>query len=50
MKLNDAASLALCFSDGGRLPVIFPTSCSLRTLADFDSVESLLAEYGKATP
>ncbi len=34
----------------GSLPMIFPTYASLRTLADFDSVESLLAEYGKATP
>jgi hypothetical protein len=49
MKLNDAASLALGFSEGGRLPVIFPTFCSLRTPADFDSVESVLAEYRKST-
>jgi 8-oxo-dGTP pyrophosphatase MutT (NUDIX family) len=34
----------------GSLPMIFPTYASLRTLADFDSVESLFAEYGKATP
>lgn len=31
-----------------KLPMIFPTYASLRTLADFDSVESLLAEYAKA--
>jgi 8-oxo-dGTP pyrophosphatase MutT (NUDIX family) len=29
----------------GDLPMIFPTYASLRTLADFDSVESLLTEY-----
>ncbi len=33
----------------GTLPMIFPTYASLRTLADFDSVESLFAEYGKAS-
>ena len=31
-----------------KLPMIFPTYACLRTLADFDSVESLLAEYAKA--
>jgi 8-oxo-dGTP pyrophosphatase MutT (NUDIX family) len=41
-------ALELCQS--GSLPVIFPTFASLRTLADFDSLESLLAEYRKATP
>jgi 8-oxo-dGTP pyrophosphatase MutT (NUDIX family) len=29
----------------GTLPMIFPTYASLRTLADFNSLESLLAEY-----
>lgn len=29
----------------GGLPMIFPTYASLRTLADFNSLESLLAEY-----
>jgi hypothetical protein len=47
MKLNNAASLALGFSEGGSLPMIFPTYASLRTLADFESVESLVAEYRK---
>lgn len=32
----------------GELPMIFPTYASLRTLADFDSVESLFSQYGKA--
>jgi len=31
-----------------KLPMIFPTFSSLRTLADFDSLESLLREYGPA--
>jgi 8-oxo-dGTP pyrophosphatase MutT (NUDIX family) len=31
----------------GELPMIFPTYASLRTLADFDSVESLVAEYSR---
>jgi 8-oxo-dGTP pyrophosphatase MutT (NUDIX family) len=30
----------------GNLPMIFPTYASLRTLADFDSIESLVKEYG----
>ena len=30
----------------GSLPMIFPTYASLRTLADFDSIESLVKEYG----
>jgi 8-oxo-dGTP pyrophosphatase MutT (NUDIX family) len=29
----------------GNLPMIFPTYASLRTLADFDSIESLVKEY-----
>lgn len=33
-----------------KLPMIFPTYACLRTLADFESVESLLAEYRKAMP
>jgi 8-oxo-dGTP pyrophosphatase MutT (NUDIX family) len=36
---------ALRLSESGELPVIFPTFASLRTLADFDSPERLLAEY-----
>ena len=32
----------------GTLPMIFPTFASLRTLADFDSVESLFAEFRPA--
>ena len=27
------------------LPMIFPTSAALRTLADFDTLESLVREY-----
>jgi 8-oxo-dGTP pyrophosphatase MutT (NUDIX family) len=37
-------ALALC--QRGELPVIFPTYASLRTLAEFDSLQILLAEYG----
>jgi hypothetical protein len=33
----------------GNLPMIFPTYASLRTLADFESVESVLAEYQRIT-
>ncbi len=36
-------SLELC--EKGSLPVIFPTFASLRTLANFDSLQSLFAEY-----
>lgn len=36
-------ALKLC--QEGSLPVIFPTYSSLRTLADFDTLEDLLAEY-----
>ncbi|HKX49214.1 MAG TPA: NUDIX hydrolase, partial [Candidatus Binatia bacterium] len=32
----------------GTLPMIFPTFASLRTLADFDSLESLFAEFTPA--
>ncbi len=32
----------------GTLPMIFPTFASLRTLADFDSLESLFAEFAPA--
>jgi 8-oxo-dGTP pyrophosphatase MutT (NUDIX family) len=32
-----------------KLPMIFPTYACLRTLADFDSIESLLVEYAEAT-
>ena len=31
----------------GELPMIFPTFVSLRTLADFESVESVLKEFGE---
>jgi 8-oxo-dGTP pyrophosphatase MutT (NUDIX family) len=37
---------ALTLSKREELPMIFPTFASLRTLADFDSLESLFAEYG----
>ncbi|MFQ5902943.1 MAG: NUDIX hydrolase [Candidatus Binatia bacterium] len=37
---------ALNLCQQGSLPVIFPTFASLRTLANFDSLQSLLAEYG----
>ena len=43
-----APERALQLSQDGKLPVIFPTFAALRTLADFDSLESLLAEYRKA--
>ena len=36
-------ALRLC--QESELPVIFPTFASLRTLADFDSLQSLLTEY-----
>jgi 8-oxo-dGTP pyrophosphatase MutT (NUDIX family) len=32
----------------GELPMIFPTFASLRTLADFDTLESVLREFGLA--
>lgn len=34
----------------GELPMIFPTFVSLRTLADFDSIGSVLKEFGKRHP
>ena len=36
----------------GQLPMIFPTFVSLRTLADFETVESVLKEFhvGTVTP
>jgi hypothetical protein len=33
-----------------KLPMIFPTFASLRTLADFESLESVLKEYGSKLP
>ena len=36
---------ALQLFDKGTLPMIFPTFASLRTLADFESLESLFAEF-----
>lgn len=36
---------SLQLSERGSLPVIFPTFACLRTLAEFDSAESLCAEY-----
>jgi 8-oxo-dGTP pyrophosphatase MutT (NUDIX family) len=36
---------ALRLFSKGTLPMIFPTFASLRTLADFDSLESLVAEF-----
>jgi len=37
---------AVDLCERGELPMIFPTFASLRTLADFDSLESLFEEYG----
>jgi hypothetical protein len=31
----------------GELPMIFPTFASLRTLADFESAESVMKEFHK---
>ncbi|MGH7768767.1 MAG: NUDIX hydrolase [Candidatus Binatia bacterium] len=36
---------AMQLYDKGSLPMIFPTYASLRTLADFDSIESVVKEY-----
>ena len=36
---------AIALNERGELPMIFPTFASLRTLADFDSVDSVLKEY-----
>jgi 8-oxo-dGTP pyrophosphatase MutT (NUDIX family) len=41
--LSPDQALILCRQ--GKLPLIFPTYASLRTLADFDSLDSLCAEY-----
>lgn len=41
---------ALELSGRGSLPVIFPTFASLRTLANFDSFESLFAVYQPSKP
>src|SRR5262245_15504471 len=41
--LTPDRALELCVED--QLPMIFPTFASLRTLADFDSLESVLKEY-----
>ena len=41
--LTPDRAVKLC--EEGALPVIMPTFSSLRTLADFDSLESLFAEY-----
>jgi 8-oxo-dGTP pyrophosphatase MutT (NUDIX family) len=37
--------LAMLLYQEGKLPLIFPTYASLRTLADFDSLDSLCAAY-----
>ena len=42
--LTPERSLQLC--EQGKLPLIFPTFACLRRLADFDTLESLAAEYG----
>ncbi len=41
---------AITLHERGELPMIFPTFAALRTLADFDSVESVLKEYRSAEP
>ncbi|MGH7784421.1 MAG: NUDIX hydrolase [Candidatus Binatia bacterium] len=38
---------ALQMFDKGSLPMIFPTFASLRTLADFDSVDSVFGEFNR---
>jgi 8-oxo-dGTP pyrophosphatase MutT (NUDIX family) len=43
--LTPERSLQLC--EQGKLPLIFPTFACLRRLADFDTLESLAAEYGR---
>ncbi|HXG50909.1 MAG TPA: hypothetical protein VNN77_05800 [candidate division Zixibacteria bacterium] len=45
-----APDRALELFNRGRLPMIFPTFASLRTLADFESVESVLQEFGRSKP
>lgn len=37
---------AMQLFNGGDLPMIFPTFASLRTLADFDTLDSVLREFG----
>lgn len=39
---------AIALHESGELPMIFPTFAALRTLADFDTVESVLQEYSGA--
>jgi 8-oxo-dGTP pyrophosphatase MutT (NUDIX family) len=41
---------ALQLFSRGELPMIFPTFASLRTLADFDSLDSVLKEYFRGRP
>jgi hypothetical protein len=36
---------AIQLFEHGELPLIFPTFASLRTLADFETLESLFAEF-----
>ena len=38
---------AMQLFDRGELPMIFPTFAALRTLADFDTLESVLREFGE---
>jgi 8-oxo-dGTP pyrophosphatase MutT (NUDIX family) len=40
---------AMQLFDRGELPMIFPTFASLRTLADFDTLNSVLREFGLET-
>ncbi|MGZ8500781.1 MAG: NUDIX hydrolase, partial [Candidatus Binatia bacterium] len=42
--LTPDRALKLCHR--GELPMIFPTFASLRTLVDFDTLESVLREFG----
>jgi 8-oxo-dGTP pyrophosphatase MutT (NUDIX family) len=41
-----APDRALSLFERGELPLIFPTFASLRTLADFDTLESVFKEFG----
>ena len=47
-----APERAMQLHERGQLPMIFPTFVSLRTLADFETVESVLKEFhvGTVTP
>jgi 8-oxo-dGTP pyrophosphatase MutT (NUDIX family) len=45
-----APERAMQLYDKGNLPMIFPTYASLRTLADFESFESLVKEYPMTDP